>query len=70
MDRELISQRAAAFLRLRRLPACLDVDQSAVNRIHDTTDRSQWFQETSPSKFFLIGRSILEHRAEFARRLL
>lgn len=30
MDRELISQRAAAFLNLRRLPASLDVDQTAV----------------------------------------
>ena len=30
MDRELISQRAAAFLNLRRLPASLDVDQAAV----------------------------------------
>ena len=70
MGRELISQRAAAYLSLRRLPASLDVDQSAVNRIHDPPDRSQWFQETSPSKCFLIDRSILEHRAEFARRLL
>ena len=69
MGRELISQRAAAYLSLRRLPACLDVDQSAVNR-HDPQDRSQRFQETSPSKFFLIGRYILEHRAEFARLLL
>ena len=70
MDRELISPRAAAFLSLHRLPACLDVDQSAVNRIPDTSDRSQWFQETSPSEFFFIGRSILEHRAELARLLL
>jgi len=30
MDRELISQRAATFLNLRRLPASLDVDQAAV----------------------------------------
>ena len=30
MDRELISQRAATFLNLRRLPASLDVDQTAV----------------------------------------
>ena len=30
MDRELISQRAAAFLNLRRLPASLDVEQVAV----------------------------------------
>ena len=30
MDRELISQRAATFLNLRRLPASLDVEQTAV----------------------------------------
>ena len=30
MDRELISQRAASFLNLRRLPASLDVEQTAV----------------------------------------
>ena len=30
MDRELISQRTATFLNLRRLPASLDVDQAAV----------------------------------------
>ena len=30
MDQELISQRAAVFLNLRRLPASLDVDQAAV----------------------------------------
>jgi len=37
------------------------------NRINDTQERYQWFQQTSLSKFYLLGRYVLENRVEFAR---
>jgi hypothetical protein len=40
------------------------------NRINDTQERYQWFQQTSLSKFFLLGRYVLEHRTEFARLVM
>jgi hypothetical protein len=36
------------------------------NRINHTQERYHWFQETSAKRFFLLGRYVLEHRAEFA----
>jgi hypothetical protein len=42
----------------------------AAKRLNNEPERLLWFEDTSLAKFFLLGRHILTHRAEFAKSVM